>query len=322
MREITYREALREALREEMRRDPSVFLIGEDIGRYGGAYAVTRELINEFGERIKDTPISEAVIIGAATGAAVVGARPVAEIMYVDFMTLCMDQVVNQAAKMRYMFGGKVQVPMVIRTQGGTGAFCAAQHSQSLESWFLSVPGVKIVMPSTPYECKGLLKSSIRDNNIVIFIEHKMLYNTKGPVPEEDYAIPIGVADIARQGKDVTLIAWSKMLLTALEAAGKLAESGIDAEVISLRTLKPMDTETIINSFMKTGRLVICEEGCKTGGVGAEICALVNENAFDYMDAPIVRIAGRDVPIPFSPVLEKAAVPDAAGIIEGVKSIL
>lgn len=323
MREITYREALREALREEMAADPLVFLIGEDIGVYGGAYAITKGLYDEFGpDRVRDTPISEAVIVGAAVGAAAAGTRPIAEIMYVDFMTFCMDQVVNQAAKMRYMFGGKIQVPLVIRTQGGTGAFCAAQHSQSLEAWFIGVPGLKVVMPSTPYAAKGLLKSSIRDNNVVVFIEHKMLYNTKGCVPEEEYTIPLGQAEVSREGSDVTVVAWSRTALLALQAADSLAADGVEIEVIDMRTLRPLDIATVMDSVMKTGRLVICEEGCKTGGVGGEISAQVAEQALDYLDAQIVRVAGKNVPIPFSPVLEKASVPDVAQIISGVRSIL
>jgi len=323
MRPITYREALNEALREEMRRDPSVFLLGEDIGKYGGVYAVTKGLFEEFGEeRVKDTPLAEAVIAGASAGAAAVGTRPVAEIMYIDFMTFCMDQVVNQAAKMRYMFGGKIKVPMVIRTQGGAGTFCAAQHSESLESWFIHVPGLKVVMPSTPYDAKGLLKSSIRDDNVVIFIEHNLLYNTKGHVPEEEYLLPIGAADVKRQGDDVTIITYSRMVLTVLEAARELDKEGISAEVIDLRTLSPMDIDTITDSVKKTGRAVICEADCKTGGVGAEISSQIVERAFDYLDGPVVRVAGRDAPIPYSPKLERIAVPGKDEIIEAVKKLL
>lgn len=323
MREITYREALREALREEMQRDPSVFLLGEDIGIYGGVYSVTKGLLEEFGDkRVLDTPISEAVIVGAATGAAAVGTRPVAEIMYVDFMTFCLDQVVNQAAKMRYMFGGKIKVPMVIRTQGGAGTFCAAQHSESLEAWFTHVPGLKVVMPSTPYDAKGLLKSSIRDNNVVIFIEHNLLYNKKGEVPQEEYLIPLGAADIKRAGKDVSLITYSLMTYTVLEAAEELAAEGINAEVIDLRTLSPLDINTILESVKKTGRVIICEADCKTGGMGAEILSQITERAFDYLDAPPVRVAGKDTPIPYSPALEKIAIPDKAEIAEAVKKLM
>ena len=322
MRQITYRDALKEAMQEEMRRDPLVFLLGEDIGKYGGVYAVTKGLFEEFGpQRVKDTPLAEAVIVGAATGAAAVGARPVAEIMYVNFMTFCMDQIVNQAAKMRYMFGGKIKVPMVIRTQGGAGTFCAAQHSESLESWFIHVPGLKVVMPSTPYDAKGLLKSSIRDNNVVIFIEHNMLYNTKGEVPEEEYLLPIGKADIKRTGDGVTIISYSKMVLTALEAAEELAKNRINSEVIDIRTLSPLDIDTIVDSIKKTGRAVICEGDCKTGGVGAEILSQIIEHAFDYLDAPVVRVAGKDTPIPYSQALEPIAIPDKNEIIKAVKKL-
>lgn len=323
MRQITYREALQEALREEMKRDSSVFLMGEDIGIYGGVYSVTKGLLEEFGEkRVRDTPISEAVIIGAATGAAAVGTRPVAEIMYINFMTFCMDQIVNQAAKMRYMFGGKIKVPMTIRTQGGAGTFCAAQHSESLESWFIHIPGLKVVMPSTPYDAKGLLKSSIRDDNVVIFIEHNLLYNTKGNVPEEEYLVPIGASDIKREGTDVTIISYSRMVLTALQAADELSNEGINAEVIDLRTLSPLDMKTVINSVRKTGKAVICEADCKTGGVGAEVLSQIIERAFDYLDAPPIRVAGRDTPIPYSPVLEKIAVPDKDEIVRAIKKIV
>ena len=323
MRQITYKEALKEAMREEMRRDESVFLLGEDIGKYGGVYAVTKGLFDEFGEeRVKDTPLAEAVIVGAATGAAAVGARPIAEIMYINFMTFCMDQVVNQAAKMRYMFGGKIKVPMVIRTQGGAGTFCAAQHSESLESWFIHVPGLKVVMPSTPYDAKGLLKSSIRDNNVVIFIEHNLLYNTKGDVPEEEYLLPIGAADVKRHGDDVTIISYSKMVLTVLQAADELAKDGINSEVIDIRTLSPLDIDTIVDSVKKTGRAVICEGDCKTGGVGAEISSQIVERAFDSLDGPVVRVAGKDTPIPYSPVLENIAIPDKDEICKAVKKLL
>jgi pyruvate/2-oxoglutarate/acetoin dehydrogenase E1 component len=323
MREIAYRDALREALREEMRRDPMVFLMGEDVGVFGGIYSVTKGLMDEFGEkRVRDTPISEAIIVGAGTGAAAVGARPVVEIMYIDFITFAMEEVVNQAAKMRYMFGGKIKVPLVIRTQGGAGLCAAAQHSQSLEAWFVRIPGLKVVMPSTPYDAKGLLKTAIRDDNVVLFIEHKMLYNTRGNVPEEEYTLPLGVADIKRKGKDVTLVTWSRMVLFALEAADMLAKKGIEAEVIDLRSLSPLDMNTVIASVKKTGHVVICEEGCKTGGVGGEICARIVEQAFDYLNAPVARVAGKDAPIPFSPVLEKKAIPDAALIAESIESLL
>jgi pyruvate/2-oxoglutarate/acetoin dehydrogenase E1 component len=323
MREITYRDALREALFEEMRKDPRVFLIGEDIGVYGGAFAVTKGLLAEFGDdRVIDTPISEAAIVGTATGAAACGTRPVAEIMYVDFLGFAMDQIVNQAAKMRYMFGGKASVPMVIRTQGGAGKQSAAQHSQSLERWFIGIPGLKVVMPGTPHDAKGLLKSAIHDDNPVLFIEHKLLYNTKGSVPEGEYTVPIGKADVKREGKDVTIITYSRMLSLSLQAADKLAARGIDVEIIDLRTLAPLDMRTVLDSVKKTGRVVIVEEGHKTGGVAGELWAQITENAFDYLDAPLVRVTSEDVPMPCSPILESAALPSVDKIITAVAESL
>ena len=323
MRELTYREALREVLRQELARDPHVFLMGEDVGVMGGAFAVTKGLLEEFGsERVLDTPLSEAVIAGAGVGAAATGTRPVIEIMYIDFMTFCMDEIVNQAAKMRYMFGGKIKVPLTVRTQGGTGAFCAAQHSQSLESWFVHVPGLKVVMPATPRDAKGLLASAIRDDNVVIFIEHKDIYNTRGPVPEGEYLIPLGAAEVVRQGSDATIVSWSRMVLRSMAAAEQLAAQGVDVEVIDLKTLKPMDVPTMVESVKKTGRLVVVEEGCRTGGVGAEVSAQVMEQAFDFLDGPVVRLAGKDAPIPFSPVLERAAVPDVPQIVQAVRTQL
>lgn len=323
MREITYREAIREALAEEMRSDKSIFLLGEDIGVYGGVYSVTKGLLEEFGpRRVLDTPLSEAVIAGAAIGAAMIGTRPVAEIMYIDFITFAMDQIVNQAAKARYMSGGNVKVPMVIRTQGGAGRSTAAQHSQSLEAWFMHTPGLRVVMPSTPYDAKGLLKASIRDDNPVIFIEHKLLYGTKGEVPEEEYTLALGRASIKKQGNNVTLVAYSRQVLFALEAAMELANEEISAEVIDLRTLNPLDIDTIVNSVKKTGRIVVCEEDCKTGGVGGEICAKIMENAFDYLDAPVVRVAAKDVPVPYAQILEVATIPNKDNIIKAVKRIM
>lgn len=322
MRELTYREALNEALREEMQRDERVFLFGEDIGIYGGANGVTKGLMDEFGEkRVMDTPISEAVITGAAAGAALVGTRPVAEIMFVDFLALAMDQLVNQAAKMRYMFGGKARVPMVIRTQGGAHRSWAAQHGQSLEAWFMHVPGLYVVMPSTPGDAKGLLKAAIRDDNPVLFIEHKAIYLSKGPVPEGDYVIPLGQADVKRQGRDVTIVTYSRQTLYALEAAGKLAGEGIDAEVIDLRCLNPLDMDTVVASVRKTNRVVIVAEDVKTAGVSAEISARITETAFDYLDAPVVRCAGRDVPLPCVSHLERAAIPSADEIVGMVRDL-
>lgn len=323
MREITYLQAIKEALREEMLRDERVFLIGEDIGVYGGAFGVTLGLIDEFGEeRVRDTPISEAVIAGAAAGAAMMGMRPVAEIMFSDFMTISMDQLVNQAAKTHYMFGGNMRVPMVIRTPGGSGSGAAAQHSQSLENWFVHVPGLKVVMPSTPYDAKGLLKSAIRDNNPVVFLEQKLLYRTKGQVPGEDYVVPLGVADVKREGRDVTIVATSAMVLRALEAAQTLASEGIEAEVIDPRTLVPLDEEALVRSVKKTGRLVVVHEACKRGGFGGEIAALIADSeAFDYLDAPIKRVAGKDIPIPYNRNLEKHAVPQVPDIVQAAREV-
>ncbi|HHU63385.1 MAG TPA: alpha-ketoacid dehydrogenase subunit beta [Clostridiales bacterium] len=322
MREVRYWQALNEALREELDRDPDVFVMGEDVGIYGGAYGVTKGLYEDYGEeRIRDTAISEQVIVGAAVGAAMTGMRPVAEIMYVDFLGVAMDQIFNQAAKIRYMFGGKAKVPMTLRTQGGTGRGLAAQHSQSLESWFLHVPGLKVVMPSTPYDAKGLLKAAIRDDNPVLFIEHKMLYGTKGMIPDGEYIVPLGLADVKRPGSDVTVVAHSRMLLYALEAAETLEKEGISVEVIDPRTLAPLDMDTIMTSVKKTGRVVLVEEGCKTGGVGGEIATRIMEEGFYYLDAPIIRVAAKDVPIPMSPALEPLAVPSVQEIIDAVKKL-
>ncbi len=323
MREITYRQALNEALREEMERDEKVFIMGEDVAIYGGAYGVTANLMERFGEeRVRDTAISEAAIIGAGLGAAITGMRPVVEIMYIDFMGICMEQINNQVAKIRYMFGGKTKVPLTIRTEGGAGRTLGAHHSQSLESWFIHIPGLKVVMPATPYDAKGLLKSSIREDNPIVFIEHKMLYNVKGPVPEGEYLVPIGKADTKRTGKDVTVVAYSRMLYFVLEAARRLAEEGIEVEVIDPRTLLPLDIETISQSVKKTHRAVIVEEDTKTGGTGAEIGMQIVENCFDYLDAPVLRIAGADVPMPKSPVLERLAIPSPERIYREIKMVL
>jgi 2-oxoisovalerate dehydrogenase E1 component len=323
LKEIRYVEALNEALREEMLRDENVFLMGEDIGIYGGAYQVTTGLYKQFGsERVRDTPISEAAIAGAAAGAAMTGLRPVAELMYIDFSTIAADQIINIAAKNRFMFGGKSTVPVVYRTQGGAGRGIAEHHSQSLEAMYEHVPGIFVVMPSTPFDAKGLLKTCIRDNNPIMFIEHKMLYNSKGEVPEAEYTIPLGVADIKRRGTDVTIIAYSRMVLFALNAANELAKEKINVEVIDPRTLKPLDTKTIIDSVKKTNKAIVVHEGYKTCGIGAEIVAQIMENAFDYLDAPVLRVAGEDVPIPMSPVLEEAAIPSEEKIIKAVKKII
>jgi len=323
MREIFYWQAINEALSEEMTRDKTVFLMGEDVAIYGGAYAVTRGLYEKFGEeRVRDSAISEAAIVGAGLGAALTGMRPVVEIMYVDFMTIAMDQLNSQIAKIRYMFGGKCKVPMVIRTEGGAGRTLGAHHSQSLESWFMHIPGIKVVMPATPYDAKGLLKSAIREDNPIVFIEHKMLYNTKGDVPQEEYLIPIGKSEIKKPGADLTLITYSRMTLFSLAAAKELEKEGINVEVIDLRTLLPLDMEPVVESLKKTHKALIVEEDTKTGGAGAEIMAQIMEQGFDYLDGPVVRLAGADVPMPKSSVLEALAIPSKASIIEAVKKML
>ena len=324
MREITYRDAINEALREELVRDERVFLIGEDIQEpWGGTYKVTAGLSTDFGcERIRNTPISEAAIVGASVGAALTGMRPVAEIMYVDFMTIAMDQTINQAAKIRYMSGGQVQVPLVIRTQGGAGRSMGAQHSNSLEAWFAHTPGLYVVMPSTPYDAKGLMKTAIRDDNPVIYIEHKSMYMIKGDVPEEQYLIPFGKADVKRHGKDVTLVATSRMVHRALEAADVLSQEGIEAEVIDPRTLVPLDEETILASVARTTRLVIAHEAVERCGWGAEVAALVAEKAIGYLDAPIRRVAAKNSPVGFSPAFESQIIPGKDEIVRAVKSIV
>lgn len=320
---ITYLEAVREAMVEEMRRDPTVFLMGEDIGVYGGAFGVSKGMLDEFGpERVRETPISEAGFAGVATGAALMGMRPIIEIMFLDFITLTMDALVNQAAKMRFMFGGSAQIPLVCRAPAGSGTGAAAQHSQSLEAWFIHAPGIKVVAPSTPYDAKGLLVTCIRDNNPVLFIEHKLLYRTKGAVPEEPYSIPLGQAAVRREGKDLTIIGYSIMAQRALEAAAKLAEEGIEAEVIDPRTLKPLDVETIVRSVAKTGRALIVHEAPVTGGFGGELTAnIIESEAFDYLDAPVRRLGGRDIPIPYNRTLERAAVPQLEDIVESARSL-
>ncbi|MFZ5633329.1 MAG: alpha-ketoacid dehydrogenase subunit beta [Bacillota bacterium] len=323
MQEMTYAQAINAALREEMRRDSTVFILGEDVGIFGGCFGVTTGLYEEFGpERVLDTPISETAIIGSAVGAAAAGLRPVPEIMFMDFMTVCLDEFFNQAAKMRYMFGGKARVPLTLRTVCGAGLGAAAQHSQSLEAWFTHMPGIKVVMPSTPADAKGLLLSSIRDDNPVIFIEHKMLYGVSGPVPEGEYAIPLGRAEIKREGRHVTVVATSMMVHKALAAAETLAGEGIEVEVVDPRTLAPLDKETLLKSVEKTGRLVIVHEAVKTGGFGGEIAAVVAEEGFDLLDAPIKRVTAPFAPVPFSPPLEAAYIPGEGKIIEAIKEIV
>jgi pyruvate/2-oxoglutarate/acetoin dehydrogenase E1 component len=320
---MTFVEALRLTLEQEMRRDPSLMLIGEDIGRYGGIFGVTKGLLDKFGpQRVRSTPISESAIIGSALGAAMTGVRTVAELMYVDFTTCAMDQIVNQAAKMHYMSGGKLKVPLVIRTHQGGGRGNAAQHSQSLEAWFLHVPGLKVVLPSTPADAKGLLTAAIRDDNPVLFIEHKLLYSTKGQVPEGEHLIPLGQAEVKRAGKHVTIVTISQMVLKALRAAEQLAAEGIEAEVIDLRTLVPLDLEAVLQSVRKTNRVVIAHEACRRGGFGGELAAQIQEEAFDDLDAPIQRVGALDVPIPYSKPLEEAVIPDEGRIIAAVRRVL
>jgi len=325
LRVLTYAEALNEALREEMRRDTTVFVMGEDVAGWGGGgvFGVTKGLADEFGaERVRDTPISEEAIAAVAVGAAATGSRPVAEIMYVDFIGLAMEPIVNQAAKLRYMFGGKAKVPMVIRAQEGAGRGNAAQHSQSLEAWFCHIPGLKVVTPSTPADAKGLLKTAIRDDNPVIFLEHKVLYFTKGPIPSGDVSIPFGIADVKRQGKHVTVVSIHTMVGKALQAAEQLAEEGIELEVIDPRTLVPLDEQTIVDSVKKTGRLIVSHEAYTRGGYGGEIITRVVEAAFDYLDAPPLRVCARDVPVPYAAALETAALPQVDDLVIAARALV
>ena len=322
-RTITYAQAVREALREEMLRDEDVIVIGEDVGRVGGVYKLTDGLYQEFGpERLIDSPISEAGITGIGVGAAMSGLRPVVEIMFGDFVTLVMDQIVNQAAKTHYMSGGKLRVPMVVRASLGAGRRMAAQHSQSLHAWFAHIPGLKVVLPSSPYEGKGLLKSAIRDNNPVIFLEDKLLYNTSGPVPTEEYTLPLGVAAVKRSGDDLTLIATSSMVAVAMDAAEQLAAVGISAEVIDPRTLVPLDEATLVRSVQKTGRCIVIDEGHRRFGAGAELAALVAQEAFYDLDAPVERIGAMDVPVPFSPVLEDLTIPTVQQVVDAGRRVM
>lgn len=323
-RELTYSQAVREGLQLAMAADERVFLLGEDIGVYGGAFGVTDGLVDEFGpERVRDTPLSEAVIAGAAIGAAVTGMRPVAEIQFMDFITLSMEQLVLQAAKIRFMFGGKAKVPLVLRTPAGAGTGAAAQHSESLEAWFVHVPGLKVVMPSTPYDVKGLLLAAIEDDNPVIFVEHKLLYRTRGSVPAGYYTLPLGMSDVKRAGSDLTVIATSVMVSRTLEAAEVLAQEGIELEVIDPRTLKPYDPEPAARSVTKTGRALVVHEAPLTGGFGAEVVArLVAGEAFDYLDAPVRRLAGLDTPIPYNRELERRTIPQVEDIIREARALV
>lgn len=322
MAEIRYYEALNQALQEEFARDERVFILGEDVGLVGGTFRVTEGLMAEFGSRrVRDTPIAEAAIVGIAIGAAMAGMRPIAELMTMNFSMVAMDQIVNHASKMRYMFGGQVKLPLVIRAPGGGGSQKGAQHSHSIESWFVNSPGIRVVIPATPYDAKGLLKTSIRSDDPVLFIEHEMLYSTKGEVPDDEYLLPLGVADVKRVGRDVTIVAWSKMLLEALKAAEILSNEGIEAEVVDPRSLDPLDFDTILTSVTRTRRALIAEEGWRNVGVGAEIAARLQEHLFYELDAPVQRVAAADVPTPYARNLERLALPNAQRIVEAVLKI-
>ncbi|MBM3706899.1 MAG: alpha-ketoacid dehydrogenase subunit beta [Actinobacteria bacterium] len=327
MREITYLEAIREAMQQMMRKNADVYLIGEDVAEYGGAFGVSAGMLEEFGkERIRNSPISEDALIGVATGSAVTGMRPIAEIMFSDFITIAMDEIANQAAKIRYQFGGKAAVPMVIRAAGGGGTGAASQHSQSLEALVTHIPGLKVVMPSSPYDAKGLLISSINDNNPVIFIEHKLLYKNKKymqHVPEEIYEVPLGIGEVKREGRDITVVATSFMVQKSLEVAEIIKkERGVECEVVDPRTLRPLDIELILNSVKKTGKLVCVEEACSFGGFMGEVVSQVVEKGFDLLDAPILRVAGRNCPVPYSPVLENEMIPSHDRIRKGIIEVL
>jgi len=325
MREITYADAVKEAMCEEMRKDDRIILLGEDVGIYGGAFGVSRGMIEEFGpERVLDTPITEMAITGCAVGAAMTGLLPIMEIMFSDFITLAMEQLINQGAKNRFQFGGQGSVPMVLRAPAGSGTGAAEQHSQSPEAWIANIPGLKIVIPSTPYDAKGLLKSSIYDPNPVVFLEQKLLYRTKGPVPEEDYTIPLGKADVKRGGKDISVISYGRMIPRCLKVIEELAKTkGIDAELVDMRTLVPMDKETIVNSVKKTGKCLVVYEAPQTGGFGGEIVSVIaDSDAFFYLDAPIRRLGGLDVPIPYNPHLEAQVVPTEEKISQAIQSLL
>jgi len=320
MKEMFYIKALQEGIIEEMEGDENVFMIGEDMGTYGGCFGVTRGMLKKFGEkRIRDTPMSEASMMGLATGAALTGTRPIVEIMFMDFITLCMDQIINHASKFSFIYGGSVKVPLVIRAPSGAGRRYGSSHSQSLEALFMNIPGLKIAVPSNPCDVKGLIKTAIRDDNPVLFVENKLLYWVKGEVPGDEYLIPFGKANIRKEGKDITIVTYSRMVDESLSAAEELKKVGIDCEVIDLRTLYPLDVETIIESVKRTGKLVTVEEGYKTGGVGSEISAIISEKAFKHLDAPIIRIGGEDVPIGYSPVLEDEAIPCKEKIIDRIR---
>ena len=324
MKEITYAQAINEAISEEMRRDENVFMMGEDLGRYCGAFGVSRGMIQEFGgDRIMDTPIAEQAYVGAGVGAAMCGMRPIVELMFSDFMCVCFDELVNEAAKLRFMFGGKVKVPMVMRTASGAGTGAAAQHSQSLEACLAHFPGLKVVIPSTPYDAKGLLKTAIRDDNPVMFLEQKTLYRTKGMVPEGEYSIPLGQADIKLAGSDCTVVTYGRMVNTCLTAAQELEKDGVRLEVIDIRSLVPLDTQTILESVKKTKHVLIVHEAVQFCGFGAEIAGqIADSDAFYYLDAPIKRLGAKSTPIPFNPILEAETFPTVPKIVAAVKSLL
>ena len=322
MPQITYRDAITRALREALQ-DERVFLMGEDVGEYGGAYAVTRGLLAEFGpERIRETPIAESVIVGAGTGAAMVGLRPIVELMTINFSLLAMDQIVNHTAKLRYMSGGQLTSPLVIRTVTGGGASVGATHSQSLEGWFAHVPGLRVAVPATPYDALGLFRYSMQQEDPVIFVEHALLYGTRGEVPDENYVIPFGKADVKRTGSDVTIVGYARMAVVAMRAAEELESRGISAEVVDLRTLAPLDSDTVVESVRKTGRAVVVEETWYTGGFGATVVDLIQANAFDSLDAPVTRVAGDEAPMPYSRPLELASIPDHNRVIQAVEQML
>lgn len=322
MAEITYREAIARTLREALEQDERVFLMGEDIGAYGGAYAVTKGLLAQFGEkRVRDTPIAESVLVGAAIGASIAGLRPIVELMTINFSLLASDQIVNNAAKLLYMSGGQVRVPLLIRTVSGGGNQLGAQHSQSLEGWYAQVPGLKVAVPATPYDARGLLRSALHEESPVIFVEHMLLYGARGEVPDDDYEVPFGLADVKREGRDVTLVAYSRMVQVALRAAERLAQEGIEAEVVDLRTLRPLDMETPLRSLEKTHHAVVVEEAWRTGGFGAEVASQLAEKGFDYLDAPVRRVAGAEVPMPYARHLELAALPKEEDVITAVKTL-
>jgi pyruvate dehydrogenase E1 component beta subunit len=325
MRTITYRDALREAIAEEMRRDERVYILGEDIAGYGGTYAVTKGLFEEFGEkRVKDTPLAEEIIIGTALGSALAGLRPIAELMTMNFSLLASDLIINSAAKFRYMFGGQPSIPMVIRMPGGGGAQRGAQHSQFFENMYAHIPGLKLVMPATPYDAKGMLKSAIRDEDPILFVEHELLYSVKGEVPDEgeEYTVPLNRGIVRREGKDVTLVTFSRMVHICLQAAEELAKEGLEAEVVDLRSIRPIDLDLVLDSVRKTNRAVVVEEGWKYYGTGQGVAALIYEHGFDWLDAPIGHVTGKDVPMPYSKPLEQLALPARNDVIAAVKAIV